>query len=109
MIHRADPRYKKGARTLLSRYRTVEERVFYFMRNFEPWTFWDLQSSIRSTFGEFYGEPTISAAIRELRRSSSRKKFDFPSDGEVVEKERLQEGKGYRYQLSRSVLESWSN
>ena len=98
---------RHDAQYINKRYRSVDERVFYFMKDFSWWTFWDLQQRIKDDFGVFYGEPTISAAIRELRKSHSRAKFDFPKEGEVVERERIPNGKGYRYRLAHQIMKSW--
>ena len=81
--------------------------VFAQMRNCKPWTFWELQEAIKKDFGKFYGEPTISAAIRELRKSHARIKYNLPQSGEVVLKERRLSGKGYTYRLAPSVLSHW--
>lgn len=86
---------------------TLQDCVFAEMRNFKPWTFWELQTAIKNDFGSFYGEPTISAAIRELRKSTARTKYNFPKSGEVVIKERRVNGKGYTYKLCPSVLAHW--
>ena len=86
---------------------SLQDCVFAEMRNFKPWTFWELQEAIRNDFGTFYGEPTISAAIRELRKSHSRIKYNLPQSGEVVLKERRLSGKGYTYRLAPSVFSHW--
>tara|TARA_B100000519_G_scaffold2391_1_gene2303 strand:+ start:177 stop:470 length:294 start_codon:yes stop_codon:yes gene_type:complete len=86
---------------------TLLDFVFAEMRNCKPWTFWELQEAIRNDFGNFYGEPTISAAIRELRKPHARIKYNLPQSGEVVLKERRLSGKGYTYRLAPSVLSHW--
>ena len=52
------------------------------MSDGKPWTFWELQEEIKRRYDVFYGEPTISAGIRELRRHSSRKKYRLITNNE---------------------------
>ena len=86
---------------------TLNDCVFAKMRNFQRWTFWELQEAIKSDYGIFYGEPTISAAIRELRKPTPRLKYRLPTDGEVVLRERRQNGKGYTYRLNPIIRKQW--
>lgn len=88
---------------------TLQDCVFAEMRNFKPWTFWDLQQAIKNDFGVFYGEPTISAAIRELRKTHARLKYNFPKSGEVVIKDRRINRKGYTYRLCPKILKHWNS
>lgn len=78
---------------------TLDDCVFLCMRNGEYWTFWDLQKTIKEKTGTFYGEPTISAAIRNLRKDYARSKYNLPRTGEVVEKKRIAYSKGWQYRL----------
>ena len=94
-------------RPLKSYCRSVDERVFYFMRDFNAWTFWGLQRKISEDFGTFYSEATISAAIRQLRKERARIKFDFPQLGEIVQRERIPNKKGYRYRLTHQIMRYW--
>jgi hypothetical protein len=73
------------------------------MRNGKWWTFWELQSVIKEKTGKFYGEPSISAAIRELRKTPCREKYNLPFNGEIVDKKRIQGGKGYKYKLIKEL------
>ena len=68
------------------------------------WTFWNIQDKINATWGKYYGEPTISAAIRNLRKDYARERYGFPSYGEVVEKRSRLTGKGYEYKLTDVAL-----
>ena len=68
------------------------------------WTFWNIQAKINATWGKFYGEPTISAAIRNLRKDYARARYGFPASGEVVEKRLRSNGKGYEYKLTAEAL-----
>ena len=86
---------------------SLQDCVFIKMRDFKPWTFWLLQEAIERDFGVFYGEPTISAAIRELRKPHARIKYNLPPSGEIVVKRRRSSGKGYSYKLCPSVLAHW--
>jgi len=63
------------------------------------WTFWELQSMIKKNTGRFYGEPSISAAIRNLSKQPAREKYKLPALGEVYEKKRRSSGNGYKYKL----------
>lgn len=77
--------------------------VYQCMKDGRYWTFWELQDVIKTKAGKFYGEPTISAAIRNLRKDECRNRFQLPSTGEVVEKKRISGGKGYQYKLITGV------
>ena len=79
---------------------TLDESVFICLRNGEWWTFWDLQRVIKENTNKFYGEPTISASIRNMRKDDRREKFGLRKYGEVIEKQRIPNGgKGYQYKL----------
>ena len=82
----------------MSKY-TRNDAVFLCMRNNAWWTFWDLQRVIKEKTGIFYGEPTISAGIRELRKSDCRQKYGLPMDGDTVIRRRIADRKGYEYKL----------
>jgi len=75
--------------------------VYKCMIDGSYWTFWEIQSAIKENVNKFYGEPTISAAIRNLRKHECRLRFGLPLDMnvEVVEKKRISGGKGYKYRL----------
>ena len=76
---------------------TLDDCVFLCMRNGEWWTFWDLQKVIKKKSDVFYGEPSISASIRNLRKEHARFKYSLPKFGEVINKRR--NGKGFEYKL----------
>ncbi len=78
---------------------TLDDCVFLCMRDGRYWTFWDLRNVIKEKTGTFYGEPTISAAIRNLRKDYCRSKYNLPRTGEVVEKKRIDSSKGWKYKL----------
>lgn len=78
---------------------TLDDCVFLCMRDGRWWTFWDLQATIKEKTGKFYGEPSISAAIRNLRKDYARQKYNLPLFDEVVERKRRSTGKGYQYRL----------
>ena len=69
------------------------------MKNGDWWTFWTLQSTIKDRTGRFFGEPTISASIRNLRKDYAREKYKLNPYGEVIEKRRIEGRKGYEYKL----------
>ncbi len=62
-------------------------------------TFWELQAMIKQNTGKFFGEPSISAAIRDLRNEGPRSKYELHPYKEVVEKRRRKGGKAYEYKL----------
>jgi len=78
---------------------TLDDCVFLCMRNGEWWTFWDLQKVIKEKSDVFYGEPSISAAIRNLRKEPARVKYKLAKFGEVIEKRKQLSGKGFEYKL----------
>jgi hypothetical protein len=77
----------------------LDDYVFVCMRNGKWWTFWELQQVIKEKTGKFYGEPTISAAIRNLRKDYARVKYNLSPIDEVVEKKRLWNSNGWKYRL----------
>ena len=77
----------------------LDDYVFVCMRNGKWWTFWELQQVIKEKTGKFYGEPTISAAIRNLRKDHARVKYNLSQCDEVVEKKRLWNSNGWKYRL----------
>ena len=77
----------------------LDDYVFVCMRNGKWWPFWELQQVIKEKTGKFYGEPTISAAIRNLRKDYARVKYNLSPIDEVVEKKRLWNSNGWKYRL----------
>ena len=78
---------------------SLDDFVWKCMSNGKYWTFWELRDCIKNNTGNYYGEPTISAAIRNLRKEPARIKYSLPMTGEVVVKKRITGGKGYQYKL----------
>lgn len=78
---------------------TLDDCVYLCMKNGDWWTFWTLQSTIKDRTGRFFGEPTISASIRNLRKDYAREKYKLNPYGEVIEKRRIEGRKGYEYKL----------
>jgi|TARA_R110000782_G_scaffold14975_1_gene44186 hypothetical protein len=78
---------------------TLTSAIVNVMSDNKPWTFWSLQDEINRRFDVFYGEPSISAGIRMLRRYGIRKKYNLPEKGEIVFKERIPSRRGYQYIL----------
>lgn len=64
-----------------------------------------MQETILSKTGTMYGEPSISAAIRNQRKFDRRLKFGLPPFGEVIEKRWRPTGKGYQYKYTKLVME----
>ena len=87
---------------------TLDDYVIKCMSNFQWWTFWDLQQMIQQKTGKFYGEPTISAAIRNIRKEYMRSKYNLPRNVEVVMRQQIPNKKGYRYKLTDAVMSQWS-
>ena len=61
--------------------------------------FLGITKTIKEKANKFYGEPSISAAIRDLRKDPFRIKYELPRTGEVVDRKRIDGGKGYKYRL----------
>lgn len=88
--------------------KTLDDFIFLCMLNGKNWTFWQLRDVIFTNTGKSYGEPTISASIRNLRKTDRRAKYNLPMSGEVVVKRKLDDGAGYEYKLNidKSQLEN---
>jgi hypothetical protein len=82
---------------------TLNDAVFLCMRNGKWWTFWDLQTVIKEKTGVFYGEPTISAAIRNMRKSECRERYGISMYIDPITKKRISGSKGYKYKLDLGV------
>ena len=78
---------------------SIDDYVFICLLNGKWWTFWELQKTIKEKVGKLYGEPSISAAIRDIRKEPQRERYRLPMIGEVVEKRKIEGGKGYEYRL----------
>ena len=78
---------------------TLTDAIYAIMREGSWWTFWDLQQAIKELTGSFYGEPTISAGIRNLRKDSYREKYGLPDTINTVERRRKEGSRGYEYKL----------
>ena len=90
---------QKKLKLKMSKAKSITDFVFLCMRDGCWWTFWELQEVIKTKTGKFYGEPSISAAIRDLRKAPYRLKYGLQSSGETIEKRRIINGKGYKYKL----------
>lgn len=79
---------------------TLDESVFICLKNGQWWTFWDLQKVIKDNTDNYFGEPSISASIRNMRKNDRREKFGLKKYGEVIQRRRIGNGsKGYEYKL----------
>ena len=85
----------------MSKPNSVTDYVYLAMRDGQWWTFWELQAMIKENSGKFYGEPTISASIRNLRKEPARLKYGLSKYDEVVFKKRIENGKGFKYKLAK--------
>tara|TARA_Y100001972_G_C7554901_1_gene278832 strand:+ start:399 stop:788 length:390 start_codon:yes stop_codon:yes gene_type:complete len=85
---------------------TIHEALFFFLKNGNKYTFWELRSRILEEYGQSYGEPSISAALRDFRKNQYRIKFDLPSfDFDPVIKKKRKGGRGYEYSFSATTLQ----
>ncbi len=80
---------------------SLNDFVFMCMRDGKYWSYWTLQRVIKDKTGKFYGEPSISAAIRNLRKYEGRKRYGLPLDMsvEVVSRRRIANSRGYEFKL----------
>lgn len=76
---------------------TLNDCVYLCMKDGKWWTYWTLQKVIKERTGTFYGEPSISAAIRNLRKDKQKEKYRLPDD--AVIREKITNQKGYKYRL----------
>ncbi len=76
---------------------TLNDCVYLCMKDGKWWTYWTLQKVIKERTGTFYGEPSISAAIRNLRKEKEKNKYGLPDD--AVIREKITNQKGYKYKL----------
>ena len=78
---------------------SINDCIYLCMGDGRWWTFWELQDVIKQKANKFYGEPSISAGIRDLRKHPCRVKYNLPMTGEIVMRKRIDGGKGYKYRL----------
>lgn len=78
---------------------SITDSVYLCLRKGRYMTFWEIQQMINQNTGKFFGEPSISAAIRDLRNEGPRSKYELHPYNEVVEKRRRKGSKAYEYKL----------
>ena len=78
---------------------SLNDCIYFALRDGRYRTFWEIQTLIKEKTGKFYGEPTISAGIRNMRKDYCRAKYELKPYGEVIFKKKLDTGKGYKYRL----------
>ena len=78
---------------------SITDSVYLCLRKGSYMTFWEIQKMIKENTGKFFGEPSISAAIRDLRNEGPRQKYDLHPYKEVVDKRRRKGSKDYEYIL----------
>ena len=78
---------------------SITDAVYLCLRKGNYMTFWEIQKMIKENTGKFFGEPSISAAIRDLRNDGPRAKYELHPYNEVVEKRRRVGSKAYEYIL----------
>ena len=76
---------------------TLDDCVFLTLRKGRFMMFHEIQEVIKNTTRKFYGLPTISASIRNMRKDYARNQYELHPYKEVIEKRRR--GKGYEYKL----------
>ena len=72
------------------------------MKDSTWWTYWELQDAIQYEFSKFYGEPSISAAIRSLRNNKVRKRLGLPLldiNVDPIESKKITGGRGWKFRL----------
>ena len=83
---------------------TVDDCVFLCMRNAynnKRWLmFHEIQRIISEQTGKFFGEATISASIRNMRKDHCRSAYNLPRFGEIVDKRRRHNSRGYEYKFN---------
>ena len=83
----------------------LTDYVLICMRDGEWWTFWKLQRVIEEKVRK-YGEPSISAAIRNLSKPEYREKYGFDKYSDVYEKKSIYPiQKGYVYRITPKQLD----
>ena len=85
---------------------TLNDCVYLCLSEGGYWTFWKIQETILAKQETLYGEPSISAALRHLRKAEGRHRYGLPSYGPIVEMRKRQTGRGYEYKLNDSILEN---
>tara|TARA_Y100001938_G_C8081904_1_gene429661 strand:- start:2167 stop:2457 length:291 start_codon:yes stop_codon:yes gene_type:complete len=84
---------------------TLDDMVYLCLKEGVTWwTYWSLQRVIKNKSGILYGEPSISAAIRNMRKPKQREKYNLRKHGDPLESRRRvsREGKklrGYEWRL----------
>ena len=77
------------------------------MRDGRFWTFWELKEEIYNNWGGSYSENSVSAGIRDLRKTQYRTKYGLHPFYEVVEKKSVENlsgrGRHYKYRLTNIV------
>ena len=78
---------------------SVTDCVYLCLRKGRYMMFHEIKEMINQNTGKYYGEATISAAIRDLRNEGPRAKYGLHPYEEVVIKRRRKNSKGYEYKL----------
>ena len=82
---------------------TVDDCVFLCLRNAymnNRWLmFHEIQRIISEQTNKFFGEATISASIRNMRKDYCRRAYKLPRYGEIVTKRRKHNSRGYEYKF----------
>jgi hypothetical protein len=83
---------------------TLDDMVYLCMKNGKTWwTYWDLQRVIKNKCGTLYGEPSISAAIRNMRKDKQKEKYGLKKVDPIESRRRMnidgKKLKGYEFKL----------
>ena len=77
---------------------TLDDCVHICLSDGKWHTFWDIQEKTQQ-INAYFGETSISASIRNMRKRRCRTKYNLSKYGEVIEKRRRKHGKGWEYRL----------
>ena len=90
-----------------SKAKSLTDYVYLCLRDGNWWTFWQLQDAIKTKTNTFYGEPSISAAIRNIRKDHYRTRYKIDSSVfDPIERKRISFSRGYKYRLKDSEVQT---
>ena len=91
----------------MSKAKSLTDYVYLCLRYGIWWTFWQLQDAIKTKTNTFYGEPSISAAIRNIRKDHYRTRYKIDSSVfDPIERKRIAFSRGYKYRLKDSEVQT---
>ena len=78
---------------------SLNDCIYLCLKDGRYYTFWEIQAIIHDKTGKFYGEPTISAGIRNMRKDHCRERYGLKKTGGGGGKKGRETGRGYKYKL----------